>query len=292
VRTGSGDFYQGIDFRYSGVLGRPRSTSRRLTRVPVARDGRLGDRLIATNYNNFAPRLGIAYSPTDKWSIRAGFGIFFSQESKNSIFDLNRGLGGRTGRVPNTPIRAGIRIYRLSQYRFPSGQAPRRTHLGRRLSSTDHLQSDYVLNVQRTLGRSSAVEVGYNGSQSRHLGNLINARSPFLAALPVITRMPYPEFGAAGIQFLKNDGVPTTTASARSLATFRNQPHHPVQLHMVEALTMEAPFADPAMTLSLRTPAAAPVTMAIRPSTSASLCGIVLYTLPIGKGSAFSITAA
>src|SRR5207244_13561577 len=55
----------------------------------------MGSRLIATNYNNFAPRLGIAWSPSSKWSIRTGFGIFYAQESKNSIFDLSRGMGGR-----------------------------------------------------------------------------------------------------------------------------------------------------------------------------------------------------
>ena len=62
----------------------------------------MGSRLINTNYNNFAPRLGIAWSPSNKWSIRTGFGIFYSQESKNSIFDLNRGMGGRTGQVTQT----------------------------------------------------------------------------------------------------------------------------------------------------------------------------------------------
>ena len=38
----------------------------------------LGTRLINTDYNNFAPRFGIAYSPSDKWSFRTGFGIFYS----------------------------------------------------------------------------------------------------------------------------------------------------------------------------------------------------------------------
>jgi len=64
VRTGSGDFYDGVDFRYNGVQ--------------TARDGRLGDRLINTDWNLFAPRFGIAWSPSSKWSFRTGFGIFYS----------------------------------------------------------------------------------------------------------------------------------------------------------------------------------------------------------------------
>jgi len=65
----------------------------------------------------------------------------------------------------------------------------------------------YVLNVQRVIGSHTTLEVGYNGSLSRKLANLINAAQPLPGSTPVITRMPYPEFGAAGIQFLKADGV-------------------------------------------------------------------------------------
>ena len=75
--------------------------------LQVARDGRLGSRLVNTNYNNFAPRVGIAWSPSEQWSVRAGFGMFYSQESKTSIFDLNRGLGGRTGQNALGGIFAG-----------------------------------------------------------------------------------------------------------------------------------------------------------------------------------------
>jgi outer membrane receptor protein involved in Fe transport len=86
VRAGMGGFYEGIAFRFRGP-------------VQLARDGRLGDRLVKTDYNNFAPRIGIAYSPSSQWSFRTGFGVFYSQESKNSIFDLNRATRGRTNPV-------------------------------------------------------------------------------------------------------------------------------------------------------------------------------------------------
>src|SRR5258708_14748336 len=65
----------------------------------------------------------------------------------------------------------------------------------------------YLLNIQRTRGKASPLEFGYHGSQSRHTANLINAAQPLPGSTPVITRMPYPEFGSAGIQFLKADGV-------------------------------------------------------------------------------------
>ena len=60
VRTGTGDFYQGINFRYEpywaangGVAGSPP--------LQTVRDGRLGSRLIDTNYRDFAPRFGVAF---------------------------------------------------------------------------------------------------------------------------------------------------------------------------------------------------------------------------------------
>jgi hypothetical protein len=55
---------------------------------------------VNTDWNLFAHRIGIAYSPSSKWSFRTGFGILYSQVSANSKFDLNRGLSGRASRVP------------------------------------------------------------------------------------------------------------------------------------------------------------------------------------------------
>jgi hypothetical protein len=46
-----------------------------------------------TSYEDFAPNIGIAYSPDAKTLIRDGFGIFFSQDNANSpYFDLGRNL--------------------------------------------------------------------------------------------------------------------------------------------------------------------------------------------------------
>ena len=92
----------------------------------------MGSRLINTNYHDFAPRIGIAYSPSDKWSIRAGFGIFYSMESKNSIFDLERGMGGRaTTLAPTTYGAADVYLHEFHQYGSASGDHPDRPHLGR-----------------------------------------------------------------------------------------------------------------------------------------------------------------
>src|SRR5258708_18923296 len=125
--------------------------------------------MINTNYNNFAPRLGIAWSPSDKWSVRAGVGMFYSQESKNSIFDMNRGLGGRTGRTPDntySPPNFGYTNF------LNASVLPVTLPVGLTWGADYHLPTTYsmtyLLNVQRTLGSATTIEVGYNGSPTRH----------------------------------------------------------------------------------------------------------------------------
>ncbi len=208
VRAGSGNFYDGIAFRYQAYWQAQGATVAGSPALQVARDGRLGSRLINTNYDNFAPRLGIAWSPSSKWSVRTGFGIFYSQESKNSIFDLNRGLGGRTGQV--TPTTYGKPTFDYTNF-INTASLPVTIPIGLTWGAAHNLPTSYsmqyVFNVQRALGQSTTLEIGYNGAQSRHLDNLINAGAPLPGTASVITRLPYPEFGAAGIQFLKADGI-------------------------------------------------------------------------------------
>ncbi|MDP2998404.1 MAG: TonB-dependent receptor [Bryobacterales bacterium] len=211
VRTGSGDFYDGIAFRYtsyynSAGAARPVGT---LYPLQTVRDGRLGKRLINTNYRDFAPRIGIAWSPSDKWSVRTGFGIFYSMESKNSIFDLSRGMGGRTGAV--TPTTYGVPFFSYTNF-INTASLPVTLPVGLTWGGNSHLPDSstmtFVLNVQRTLGKASTLEVGYSGGLHRHLQYLTNMNQGILSAsLPVAQRLPYPEWGASGIQWINADGM-------------------------------------------------------------------------------------
>src|SRR5581483_11285779 len=54
VRMGSGDLYEGLTLRFNPA-------------IQVARDGRLGERLVDDDRNDFAPRFGLAWSPTSRW---------------------------------------------------------------------------------------------------------------------------------------------------------------------------------------------------------------------------------
>ena len=154
VRAGSREFLPEPQFQLRALLairvGPPRPGIPRC-RLPAT--AAWAPRLINTNYNNFAPRLGIAWSPSDKWAVRTGFGLFYSQESKNSIFDLNRGLGGRTGQVTQTTYGSPSITYQnfintsALPVTIPLGLTWGADHI---LPTTYSMQ--YLLNVQRTLG--------------------------------------------------------------------------------------------------------------------------------------------
>jgi hypothetical protein len=210
LRSGSGDFYENLDFRMKAYWQTisPAVTIPGSPALQLARDGRAGKRLINTDYNNFAPRLGIAWSPSDRWSFRTGLGVFYSQESKNSIFDLNRGLGGRTERATQTTY--GTPTFGYTNF-IDTSALPATVPIGltwgvnQNLPTTYSLQ--YILNVQRALGRSTTLEVGYSGSQSRKLAYLYNAGQPVPGTDKIVNRLPYPEWAGAGIQYLTADGV-------------------------------------------------------------------------------------
>lgn len=192
VRTGSGDFYEGIGFRYPGV--------------PVARDGRLGDRLLRTNWKDFAPRIGLAYSPSAKWTVRTGFGMFYSAESNNSKFDLNRGLGGRVTRTadPTVPdiTYQNFLTSAASPWILPASPFLWAIQYG--LQDTYSMQ--YLLNIQREVGKQMTVEASYNGLLNRHLQGLQNANAPLPAASgSYASRAPFPEYNY--IQMVQSGGT-------------------------------------------------------------------------------------
>jgi hypothetical protein len=183
VREGTGDFYDGLLVRFEPT-------------VKVARDGRLGERLVADDKNDFAPRLGIAWNPSSKWVVRTGAGLFYAQDTGNPRFDMARNAAGRRRDTAtatqldlnwNTPFRGLGEATALIVNPFV---------LANIYNRRTPYSIQYLLNVQRELAGNTALEVGYIGSVSRKLESL---RS-FNDAIPgptgtVPSRSPYPELG-------------------------------------------------------------------------------------------------
>jgi len=190
VRIGSGDVYENTPLRFA-------------PNIQVARDGRLGDRLIFDDKKNFAPRAGWAWNPSDKTSFRAGTGIFYMQDTGNPRFDMARNLSGRRRDntlllTPDLTLDAPFRGVGAAN---DCGVAPPLVCLtniyvlGNDPNRKTPYMLQYLFNVQRELGGSTALEIGYLGSHSYRLERMYdwNETTPSVIG-SVQSRKPYPEY--------------------------------------------------------------------------------------------------
>jgi hypothetical protein len=166
-------------------------------------DGRLGDRLVQTDGNDFAPRIGITYSPTSNWVIRAGAGMFYNQDTGNPRFDMARNIAGRI-RV-NSELQNPTLFWSNALANISGGTANVTLPyaFANKYERRTPYTWEYLFNVQRQLGHNFVVEIGYLGSLSRKLEFLraVNESIPGTVG-SAQTRAPYPNFGR--IQLVDN----------------------------------------------------------------------------------------
>ena len=190
VRIGSGDVYENTVLRFA-------------PNIQVARDGRLGDRLISDDKTNFAPRVGWAWTPTEKWSYRAGAGVFYLQDTGNPRFDMARNLSGRRRDntlllTPDLTLDAPFRGVGTAN---DCGVAPPLVCLtnvyvlGNMPNRKTPYMLQYLFNIQRELNSSTALEIGYLGSHSYRLERMFDWNETIPSVIgSVQSRKPYPEF--------------------------------------------------------------------------------------------------
>ena len=189
VCAGTGDFYQDANIRYTPD-------------IQVTRDGRFGDRPIKAHYTNFAPRLGVAWSPTSNWSVRAGMGRFFVQDIGNIVFDKNRNINGRLT-VQSTATNlistwkdpfnfGGSTLQHSARHRCVQRPLVLTDQIDRK---TPHVDQHEAI-VERQLSDNMAVEVSYLATEGHDLQRWINlANQPAPGTSTPAERSPFPEFG-------------------------------------------------------------------------------------------------
>jgi hypothetical protein len=169
--------------------------------VCTARDGRLGPNLINSDHKDFAPRVGIAWSPTDKWTVRAGAGLFYTQDTGNPVFDMARSLSGKLQNTANVathnltfevPFFAGASP--CGNLAPPLVCVPTPTLVNSYYVRHTPYVEEYELNLQRQLDRNTSLEVGYLGTQGHHLQRYVyfNAAAP--GPGPQLSREASPNF--------------------------------------------------------------------------------------------------
>ena len=177
--------------------------------------------LAPTQYHNFAPRIGFAYSPDNtegllgkllggpgKSSIRVGYGIFYSSiedatgfvEVGDAPFGLYYSSPEPTSWQPHLSIvPRGIIEGQKFPFMFPptnvSPKNPDTTFnwvQATPISGSDYLNphdkipnvQEFELSLQRQLGSSTVLSVSYVGSVGRHLLTFEDVESGKSSALP------------------------------------------------------------------------------------------------------------
>ncbi len=175
----------------------------RWPQIGVLCDGRLGDRLVQTDHNDFAPRIGITWSPGPNWVIRSGAGMFYNQDTGNPRFDMARNIAGRI-RV-NSDLQNPTLFWSNALASISGGTANVLTPyaFANKYERRTPYTWEYLFNVQRQLGRNFVLEAGYLGSISRKLEFLraVNESLPGTVG-SAQSRAPYPNFGR--IQLVDN----------------------------------------------------------------------------------------
>jgi hypothetical protein len=188
VRIGEGDFYEDSPIRFA-------------PNINTSRDGELGGRLVDDDKLNFAPRVGWAWTPSDDWSVRAGAGVFYMQDTGNPRFDMARNAAGRRQDISD-PLLLNLdwsAPFAGSGTNVCGVQPPlvcvsNHYVLGNEYDRKTPYMVQYVVNFQRQLDRATAVEIGYLGSRSKRLERMYDANEVTPGPGSVQSRRPYPEF--------------------------------------------------------------------------------------------------
>jgi hypothetical protein len=195
TRAGTGDFNEGLQFRFADAIP---------TQVG---DDKLGKRLIRTDTNDFAPRVGIAWSPTSKWTVRTGGGFFYAQDQGNPRFDMVRNIAGR-GDFTASDQRPEMTIddpWRFERQSFTcTGWTGNCVGLPFVLGNVVSRRTPYVMqwlfNVQRQLSENLVVEAGYMGNSGVRLERLRSTNEAFTRTglndtRSIAQRRVYPMYG-------------------------------------------------------------------------------------------------
>ena len=158
--------------------------------------------ILKPDKNNWAPRVGIAYSATPRTVIRTGFGVYYDNMNLNEL-QFTRLVPPFYGNYTLQPDKTSpLRIDTL----FPSlnniAQFPAPFSVDPNNRTPYTLQWNF--NIQQSLGKNMVLEVAYTGSGSHKLAKRFNQNQLNFGTTPAITRTPYPQF-AAGILTSDND---------------------------------------------------------------------------------------
>jgi len=185
--------------------------------ITFAKDGSLFERaLIHPDRNNFAPRFGFAYSPSNRWVIRGAYGVFYNhtnRQGREGLLGFNPPfLVDNTITVSQTNTTADRAIFRL-QDGYPAGlldPTKLSNTVGRRAQDANQ-RTPYIqqwnLGIQREVLKDLLLEVAYVGNKGTKLAGFRNANPKTVVFTSAGVAQgggprPFPQLG--DVQFLEN----------------------------------------------------------------------------------------
>ena len=165
--------------------------------------------LLKAQKNNFAPRIGIAWSPNARTVVRTGYGIFYGGlESLGYWPNLGENYPFQfTGSFPAGSCTAfqcpsnGISIANGYSSIITAGFASNVTGLTMRGSDpspkTPYTQ-DYNLAIERSFTNDLVATISYVGNNSRHMPVNVDANAPLALAAPGVSSQPFRPLPHAG----------------------------------------------------------------------------------------------
>lgn len=169
-----------------------------------ATDGSIFNRTrVNADWNNFAPRLGLAYQASPSTVVRAGYGVSFMHNNRRggtmTVFNPPFSLGSGVDQRPGDPG------FRSAQQGYPEGFTAPETFdplvTGVKafdLSGKTPYVQNWTLSLQRKLGQSWVMEAAYIGNHGLGfpVSYDINSPVPNRAGqdLPILARRPYAGF--------------------------------------------------------------------------------------------------
>ncbi|HEY3381782.1 MAG TPA: TonB-dependent receptor [Vicinamibacterales bacterium] len=174
------------------------------TVIPVG-SGSISPSGVQPDWNNVAPRVGIAWSPGAGLVVRGGYGVYYD----SGMFEVN------SAQYFNPP-QFTLRVYFPTQFSlltlanpFPStgGFAPPPSLSTLSPDLTTSVMQHWNVGVQRQLGSVGTATVSYAGSKGSHLIRPRDLNQPRPGTGDVQDRRPYPEYGS--IFFIESAGRST-----------------------------------------------------------------------------------
>ncbi len=169
------------------------------------------DSVYPKRYKNFSPRIGFAFQPKGNGDLvmRAGFGVYFDTPNLNPFLDNRPANGAPNGLEGNPAGSTPVETIPANNYTIvgnqaifqPGGACPTGNGCGQVYNIFSVNQNfrnaynyNYNLNIEKALGRSLVLQVGYVGSAAHRLLTTQDINQPALNATGVVDQATRPYF--------------------------------------------------------------------------------------------------